>query len=232
MRDWPELAVALAEMARDLLAQDSLQATLDRIALHAVELVDGCDAAGIMVVEGDRVWTVAASDNVVRVSDRMQGEVGEGPCFDATRNRREVYRIADFSTEEQRWPRYVPEARKLGIGSMMGFLLYTHDRSNLGALDLYGVRDGVFTERSEQVGWLLASHAAVAMATAEKVGNLQVGLQTRTTIGEAVGIVMARHRLTDDEAFARLVKVSQSSNTKLRDLAEAVVYTGDIPDGL
>jgi transcriptional regulator with GAF, ATPase, and Fis domain len=219
-------------MARDLLAQDSMHSTLDRIVAHAVHLVNGCDAAGIMVVEGDRVRTVAATDDIVRVSNHIQGEVGEGPCFDATRNQREVYRIADLSTQELQWTRYVPKARKLGIGSMMGFLLYTHDRSNLGALDLYGAKDGVFTEQSEQVGWLLASHAAVAMATAERVGNLKFGLQTRTLIGEAIGIIMVRHRLTDDEAFARLTKASQNSNTKLRDLAETVVYTGDLPDEL
>jgi hypothetical protein len=71
-RDGPELAVALAEMARDLLAQDSTQSTLDRIVVHAVELVGGCDAAGIMVVKGGRVRTVAASDNVARASDRLE----------------------------------------------------------------------------------------------------------------------------------------------------------------
>ena len=38
---WPELAVRLAEMARDLLAQPSVQDTLDRIVHHTVELVDG-----------------------------------------------------------------------------------------------------------------------------------------------------------------------------------------------
>jgi transcriptional regulator with GAF, ATPase, and Fis domain len=231
-QEWPELAVGLAEMARDLLAQESLQATLDRIAFHAVALVDGCDAAGIMVLEDDRVRTVAASDNVVHASDRIQGELGEGPCFDATRNKSEAYRIADFSTQERRWPRYVPEARQLGIGSMMGFLLYTHDETNLGALNLYGAKDGVFTEQSEQIGWLLASHAAVAMATAEHVGHLRIAMESRTRIGEAVGILMHRYRLSDEDAFARLVKASQAGNRKLRAVAEDIVHTGDLPDGL
>ncbi|MDT7612488.1 MAG: hypothetical protein QOG96_6991, partial [Pseudonocardiales bacterium] len=36
---WVELADALAEMARDLAAQESTRATLDRVVAHAVALV-------------------------------------------------------------------------------------------------------------------------------------------------------------------------------------------------
>jgi hypothetical protein len=45
-----------------------------------------------------------------------------------------VFRIADFTAEQQRWPAYVPAARELGLGSMMGFLLYTEDEE-FGALN-------------------------------------------------------------------------------------------------
>lgn len=86
-REPEELATALADMARDLLAQDSLQDTLDRIVGYAVELVDGCEAAGLMVIREGRVETLAATDDVARTSDRVQGELGEGPCFDAARQR-------------------------------------------------------------------------------------------------------------------------------------------------
>jgi transcriptional regulator with GAF, ATPase, and Fis domain len=217
-------------MARELLAQNSVRETLDRISHLAVELVEGCEAAGIMVVRNGRVETVAASDGVARASDRMQDELGEGPCFDATRNQHEVYRIADLTTYSERWPRYAPQARKLGIGSMMGFLLFTDGRENLGALDLYASRPNAFGEHHEQVGWLLASHAAVAWSSARHAEHLRTAIDTRQLIGEAIGIMMARYRLTEDEAFARLVKASQNSNVKLRDLAQTVSHAGDLPE--
>ena len=47
-QDYAELATGLAAMARELLAQDSVQTTLDSIAAHAVKLVNGCEAAGII----------------------------------------------------------------------------------------------------------------------------------------------------------------------------------------
>lgn len=40
---------------------------------------------------------------------------------------------------------------------------------------------------------------------------------------------MERHKLTADRAFALLVQVSQHRNTKLHDVAEALVRSGDLP---
>lgn len=223
-----DLPTALARMARDLLAQETLEQTLNRIVAYAVELVDGCEVAGILVVRDARVRTLATTGELAARSDRLQGELREGPCHDATRRGEEVYRIADLSTAERRWPSYVPKARELGIGSMMGFLLFTDDE-NLGALNLYSSRPEAFTESSEQVGWLLASHAAVAFSGARYAEQLQAAIATRQDIGEALGIVMERYKITEEKAFAVLKAASQERNVKLRDIARTVTDTGEIP---
>jgi len=227
---WEQLAAALGEMAVDLLDQDSVQATLDRIVAHAVRLVGGCDSSGIMVLRGDQVRTVAVTDDVVRESDRLQGELREGPCFDASRDKRRVYRIEDMTSTSEQWPRFAPRARELGIGSMMGFLLYTRGDRDLGALDMYSSRAGAFTARSEQVGLLLAAHAAVALSSARHDAHLDDALASRQAIGQATGIVMERAKLNERDAFAEIVKLSQRQNIKVRDLAEAINQTGEVTD--
>jgi transcriptional regulator with GAF, ATPase, and Fis domain len=223
-----EYAKKLAHMARDLLAQDSVQKTLDRIGYHAVQLVEGCEAAGVMTVYDGQVKTLSATSDLVRTSDRIQGELGEGPCFDATRTPQDVYRVADMTETVRRWPRYAPHARELGIGSMMGFLLYTEE-DNLGALDLYSSQPNTFTKASEDIGWMLASHAAVAFSSARTHAQLHSALETRHSIGEAIGIVMERYKLDEDQAFAVLKKSSQNQNVKLRELVRTVTETGEIP---
>jgi transcriptional regulator with GAF, ATPase, and Fis domain len=220
-----ELATALARMARDLLAQDSLQDTLNSIVAHAVELVDGCEGAGIMVVRKGRVHTLAATGDRARRSDRIQGELGEGPCFDAVCTGTESYLVKDMAEDASRWPRYAPRARELGVGSMLGFKLFT-EHENLGALNLYSARAGALTERSEQTGWLLASHAAVAFASARSDADLQGAISTRQDIGVAMGILMERHRISADEAFETLATASQNHNIKLREVARRVAETG------
>lgn len=222
-----DLATALANMARDLLTQQTVQQTLDRIVAHAVALVDGCEFAGVLAVESGKLRTLAASHDVAVESDRLQLELGEGPCLDSTLHEERVYRIVDLTIDE-RWPRYGPKAHGLGIGSAMGFLLYTQER-NLGALNLYGSRRKAFTERSEHVGWLLASHAAVAFASARSDAQLQQAIASRQEIGEALGIVMERHKVTEQQAFDMLRQRSQDKNVKLRELARELTETGELP---
>ncbi|MEU4466950.1 GAF and ANTAR domain-containing protein [Streptomyces sp. NPDC024017] len=221
--DWQEFAEEMALLARTLLKQDSVQQTLDEIAASAVKLVDGCDAAGILAVRKGRAVTLSSYGDMVEESDRRQGELGEGPCFDLARRAAEdrVFRIVDMTQPQPDWPRYAEAARELGIGSMTGVLLYTHEE-DFGALNLYARRPGTFTDDIATAGWLLASHAAVALADARTIDQLEHALETRHAIGEAMGILRERHGMSDEDAFNVLRNISQHHNIKLRDVAQQI----------
>lgn len=204
------------------------QDTLEQIVTYALDLVDGCERAGIMVVDKGKTYTLAASDDDARISDRIQGELREGPCFDAARSGRESYLVTDMAVDADRWPRYGPHARELGIRSMLSFKLFTEE-ATLGALNLYSSRPGALTDRSEQMGRLLASHAAVAFSSARSDADLHGAISSRQDIGIAMGILMERHKLSVDEAFSLLSGASQETNTKLREVARRVAETGEAP---
>ncbi|MEU7338380.1 MULTISPECIES: GAF and ANTAR domain-containing protein [unclassified Streptomyces] len=225
---WEQFAVALAEMARDLLAQDSVQGTLDRIVEHATVLIKDCDDAGILTVRRGEVRALAATGDVVRRADRIQQDLREGPCFDAVTDRQQVYVIEDLNRPHERWSRFAPELRKLGMGSVMGFLLFTED-DELGALNLYSHRPRAFDDAARQAGWILASHAAVAFSAARTHQQLGDALETRHEIGEAMGILMERYGLPENAAFGVLKKASQDRNVKLREIARQVCETGEKP---
>lgn len=221
--EWREFAEEMALLARTLLKQDSVQGTLDEIAAAAVRLVDGCNAAGILAVRKGRAITLSSYGDMVAESDRIQGELAEGPCFDLARRADEdrVFRVPDMTEPQKDWPRYAAAARDLGIGSMTGVLLYTHEE-DFGALDLYARTPGTFTKDVETAGWLLASHAAVALADARTIDQLQHAMDTRHAIGEAMGILMERHGMAEDDAFDVLRRISQHHNVKLRDVAQRI----------
>jgi len=61
------------------------------------------------------------------------------------------------------------------------------------------------------------------------IEGLEAALATNRQIGAAVGIVMAQRRLTQTEAFQVLSRASQDRNRKLREVADDVVFTGEIP---
>ncbi|MFJ8827481.1 GAF and ANTAR domain-containing protein [Streptomyces sp. NPDC102467] len=225
--DWRDFAIELASVARNLLEQDSVEGTLSEITAAAVRLVPGCEAAGILRLSGGTVRSYAVTSPLVQESDHLQERFGEGPCFDAAKVGHPVFRIHDMTTETTRWRRYAPEARALGIGSMMGFLLYTNEQ-DLGALDMYSPKAGAFTEDCETAGWLLASHAAVAFAESREHSQLAQAVQTRGLIGEAMGVLMASHHLSQDEAFDVLRRYSQENNIKLREVARRTVDRGGL----
>ena len=107
---------------------------------------------------------------------------------------------------------------------MLAFKLFTDDE-NLGALNFYSSRPGAFTARSEQIGWLLASHAAVAFSSARSDASLHLAISSHQDVGVAVGILMERHKLSAKVAFSALQQSSQEHNTKLRKVARRITET-------
>jgi hypothetical protein len=126
---------------------------------------------------------------------------------------------------EPRWPRFAHRAAEAGAGSMLSFRLWV-EGDDLGALNLYGRQPNAFDEESEQVGLLFVSHAAIAWASAQKQDQLAESVDARDLIGQAKGIVMERYKLDSLKAFALLVRTSQHTNLKLRDIAAELALTG------
>jgi signal transduction histidine kinase/DNA-binding response OmpR family regulator/PAS domain-containing protein len=63
----------------------------------------------------------------------------------------------------------------------------------------------------------------------DKAANLERALSSNRQIGTAMGILMARLKLTDEQAFDLLRKTSQNRHRKLRDIADEVAMTGELP---
>jgi GAF domain-containing protein len=222
-----DLAVRLNEVARALHRQPNAQETLDEIVRAAVGTIPGAWHAGIMTIVGKRdVKTVAATDDVPRDVDQLQYDTGQGPCLTALYQQKIV--SAPDLAEETRWPVFAERALALDVASMLSFRLYV-EGDDLGALNLYSPDTQAFDEESEHVGLLFAGHAAVALATAQEREHLAEAVLTRDLIGQAKGILMERHKLTADQAFAVLVRASQQANLKLRALAEQLTRTGQLP---
>jgi AmiR/NasT family two-component response regulator len=65
---------------------------------------------------------------------------------------------------------------------------------------------------------------------ADLVENLELAVEHRTTIGVALGIVMERLGVDQDQAFSYLKRVSQDTNTKVHDLARTIAETRELPE--
>jgi GAF domain-containing protein len=218
------LARQLADAARSLQRRTSPQEVLDGIVNLARAMVPGADEATITMVRKDRhCYSAAATSALASDFDVLQDETGEGPCLDAIWQQQTV-RVNDLANDP-RWPVLGPRAAERGTRSVLCLQLFVH-RDTLGALDLLAHATSAFTDESEHVGLLLASHAAIAAADAHHFENVTSALVNRDIIGQAKGILMERFKITSDQAFAVLAKVSQDTNRKVAAVAEDLARTG------
>lgn len=222
-----ELAQELVDLARSLEAEDDTDKMLADLVAAAVAHVPGADEGSISMVTARRdVISQSPTSELPKRVDALQAETGEGPCLSSVFEQ-ETVRVNDMATED-RSPAFAARALEAGAAGMVSFQLYV-EGDNLGALNLYSRQPNVFTDESEHVGLMLAAHGAVALAGAQKQDQLHKSVETRDLIGQAKGILMERHEFSADQAFAVLLRISQASHRKLRDIADELATTGQLP---
>jgi hypothetical protein len=208
------------------LSEETLDSIVGHIGILGVEALEGWQAVGTSLVEGKRVATFGVNDERVNAVDQAQYDNKAGPCVDALSG--EVHYF-DGTTDEPRWRMFAETAADAGVYSVISFPLKIDD-DTIGALNFYSSERDALRPGQREEGWVFASQAAIAIVNEQtlarlgkQVGQLEEGLQTRTVIGQATGLLMAQEGLTSDEAFQKLVSVSQTANVKLRDIAERYV---------
>lgn len=217
----------LDDLARVLQDTAELETIVLAVAHDALQTIPGARHTSVTVADKKPAlapeWFSTASDATARAADRAQRDHGQGPTLTCMRDRVTV-RCTDLA-RDQRWPELAPHAHDLGVSSVLSVQLAARGR-DLGALSVYSPLVAAFTDRDEQVSLLLASHAATSLTDALEIHHLHQALTNRDTIGQAKGILMARHTLTADQAFLVLVRTSGAQNRKLAEVADEVTRTG------
>jgi GAF domain-containing protein len=219
---------ALADLARDLQGRHPDPAAAAPLVTDAaLQLVPGADVAAVSVVgKGRSVTTFGATDPVAVALDTAQQQAGEGPSVTDLWTRTEV--LADDLASDPRWPAYARAAVAGGIRSLLAVRLYLRS-AGLGALVVYSRVPSAFDDRSRRAADVFGAHAAAALDQARHREQLATALAGRDLIGQAKGILMERHGIDEDAAFAMLVRASQLSNTPLRQVAERLTWSGEMP---
>jgi hypothetical protein len=209
-----------AQLLQQRLVPGDLESTLNAITRAAVEVLPGVDHASFSMRHPDGTLdSYAVTGEIIVQLDERQFELREGPCYDgATQN---AFAVSADLLVDPRYPRYGPFAASLGIRSQAGVRLFENPKT-VGALNLFG-RDVGALEDAEQLSRLFAHQAAVALAYSIEIQGLNDALRSRTRIGQAVGIIMERYKLPEQQAFAFLTRLSQQGNIKLRRIADDLV---------
>lgn len=225
---------AVRSLSQLLLAEETLETTHGRVASLACRTLPPCDLASVTMINDGRPSTPVQTEPLAADLDSVQYRSRRGPCLEAY----QVGKIVreKLSEKADRWPEFSTEARKAGVQSVLAVPLVANGHP-LGALNLYSKSPAGYDEAAEDTALLFSQQAAVACANAEVywrtytlTEHLREALESRDVIGQAKGILMARRSCTAEAAFEMLRQASQHRNIKLRDIADQVVYLGDLED--
>jgi hypothetical protein len=182
---------------------------------------------GVTLQHNKKTRTVGGSTERAVHLDRIEQQVGEGPCIDALKLNAPVL-LADVRTDP-RWPVYRERLFEERVLSALGVPLDLSDDAT-AALNFFAPTTGVFTEPTvnEAVKFARVARSAVLLAvrvaTAEGAADdLSAAMVSRTAINLACGIIMGQNRCSQKEAMSILVRVSSHRNQKLRVVAEEIV---------
>lgn len=198
---------AAAQVSADFASSDDLD-TLLAVAQHGFELLfDGGSTAQLDLGSGRRILL---SGGVAVTPEELPEVVRSGlagnPSADTTSRRPGILLVPRSSVCGCRaWVQF-PRPRRIGADEM------------------------IVADLLAQAFALAVDRVVAAEQAADREANLQVALESHRLIGQAVGILVERHRLPPHLAFERLRAASQNRNLKLRELARRMIETGLEPE--
>jgi GAF domain-containing protein len=233
-RRLPETAANLEHLGRLSLRELSMTGLLQSLADQTKHVMPGDTEASVTLIVDGEPTTVVDTGALALDLDHAQYARDDGPCLHASRTG-VVTEIAD-TRAEPRWPDYTRQATERGaLSSLSVPLVLPGEQELAGALNVYARVPEAFDETSRAVAAGFAPYAALAAGTVQAyrnardmADNLQLALASRAVIEQAKGILIERHRLAPDQAFQVLVRASTTTNTKLRDVADHLVHTGEL----
>jgi GAF domain-containing protein len=129
-----------------------------------------------------------------------------------------------------RWPAFADAADDIGMRSYLSAPLILGDEPVLGALNTYSRTADAFGPIDEALLSVFTAAASAAIVNTRRylrsrdlASHMKTAMETRAAIEQAKGVLMAQQAITADEAFEWLVHESQQTNTKLRDVASALL---------
>jgi GAF domain-containing protein len=216
----------LADLAAALHAASDLQ-EVARVAVSWIALSFPGVSASIMLSQHRTPVAVAASTPALRRADELQIQLRRGPSLDVLQGA-EVVQSADLFMDV-RWHGWVEPVVQSGLRGWLSVRMMSRNRNTLGVLNFALPEPDALNPELIRLTAATAAHVSVALDIARVRENLMIAQETQAQVGLAVGILMERFNLDADRAFKVLRRYSQDLHIKLRDVAEQLIRSGELP---
>ena len=221
------LNTAFVKLADTLVAEFDVIDLMHWLVEQCIEILD-TQAGGLMIVNsaGDLQLVASTSEDATMV-EVFQLAAGDGPCMGCFRTGNAVT-VASIEENLDRWPRFGPEALKLGFRSVHATPLRLRGQV-IGTMNLFSYHVGALVSEDVAIAQALADVATIgilqerSIRSAELVAEqLQRALDSRVLIEQAKGVLAATLGTTMDNAFSIMRTYARDRNLVLRQVAEDI----------
>jgi GAF domain-containing protein len=188
----------------------------------------GADTAGVLVRVDRGLELMAATSHKAIELELYQAQVYDGPCVE-TIEKGESIAVTGEAALSGRWPDFGRSMAAAGFESVLASPMRWHERV-IGGLNLFWTTSR--TPRHEERGLAqafadISTLALMQSTTADEpdavAQRLRAALHGRVVIERAKGVLAQTDDLQMDEAFARLIEVSDRTARPLSQVAQEVL---------
>lgn len=198
--------------------------TTARIVEVAVHSVRAAEHAALTVVSDGKLRTEASTSETARAIDKITAEVGHGPAFDAVRTSSIVV-AHDLAADDTQWPKLGQRlVEELSVRSVLACRILI-SKEHKASLNLYSSWPHAFDDHAVPTTAILASYCSLALYLQLLDGGVAHPDRLREShreVGIAIGLLMARHDVSADRAYADLRRASTALNKSLSYIASQV----------
>jgi hypothetical protein len=131
---------------------------------------------------------------------------------------------SDLSRDD-RYPAYGAAAARAAVRAQAAVVLFETAKAR-GLLNLYSLRTGAFDDTVVLTD-LFTHHSATALAYAAEHQERETTVAERQALGQALGIVMGRHTLSEANALALLQRTAEHRSVSVRLVAQELVASAE-----
>ena len=221
------LARTFVELADTLVADFDLIEFLSMLADRCVELL-GTAEVGLVLVGLRGLQVMASSTERMRVTELLEVQFEEGPCFECSRIGLPVVN-QPLASADARWPRFAQMARESGFQMVHAVPLRLRNEV-IGAMNVFDTSLHEMTVTESNLLRAFADAATIGILqerTVKQHSDLSVQLQgalnSRIAVEQAKGIVAERLKVDMDTAFGMIRHHARSHGMLLSVVADDLV---------
>jgi diguanylate cyclase (GGDEF)-like protein len=166
-----KLSAVLSDFARTMATDFPIQGILDHLVQRIVDVLPVTAAGVTLIHAGEAPRYIAASNDEAMRYERLQTEIGEGPCLSAYVSGQTVS-VPDLRADN-RFAQFAPAAVAAGLAAVFTFPL-RQASGRLGALDLYRDEPGDLAVDDMVAAQTLADVAAAYLLNAQSRDEARV----------------------------------------------------------